>query len=352
MSRNTKVVNAPFERSRVSRCSKDIVRFVHSGGYAEGDQLPPQQELRITLGASNDTVTAAMARLVKMGLLTRKNKIGTVVADFEAATKMNWSFGIGTFVAADHGPSAFFSNLHYRCLIALSRMNCRCSTYFRVDRPTWPEHRLREYVGLEEDVLVEHLDGLLMLSPLDGRDWHGVEKGGVPVCIVGTYRDTRSGVLIDTDSFVTDAIAALRERGCKSVELVDSSRGPEFTKSAKKLGYSSISIIKPGFDAGPNFVRELLSRPESKRPDGFAVTDDYVAMELSEGLHGAGSYRPQLAVMTNIQMPIAFSLPVVRFGLDLDELVDKAVRLLYTRTTGCRPARLVESVSPRLVTER
>lgn len=340
------IVSAAFDRSSVSQCVKQLARLILAHDRPAGHRLPPQQALRRMLGTSNDTLSAAMARLVEMGVVTRKPLVGTVVADPHAAEGINWSVGLATFV--EGGPSAFFSDLHHRLLVALSRAHCRGMTYYRGEHPHWPS-RVSDFPGLNEDITNRHLDGLLVLAHMHPADWRRIVREGIPVVQVGPSScPPLCGVTIDAAVFEREAGETLAHHGCVRRALVTTLAAAGDGRGMHGSAFQEILPQQPGIEEGRRTAERLLARPRHRRPDGLAVTDDYAAMGLTRVLAENRAYRPRVAVMTNRQLPLEFSLPVTRFELDSDELVAQSVALLKARITGRIVKERVQTVAPRL----
>lgn len=330
--------------SRVDACCKRIARLICSRQLVPGDRLPPQEELRTMLGASNDTLSAAMAKLVEIGLLSRKTRVGTIVVDLSAMDQIIWSVGLATFAAADHGPSAFFSDLHHRFLVALHRTNCDCTTYLR-GFGEYPCHKMSNFAGLEQDVEAGHLDGLLTLMNLAPEDWQCIESKNVPVCYTGTWSGAPTGVLIDLPSFEREALSILETRGCRRVTLA----GCSMDDISNATGFAEAFYVVPGISGGQLAAMSILERPIDQRPDGIVLEDDYSAMGLTSVFAEAGDYRPRTVVMTNKQLPLVFALPIIRFDLESDMLVERAVKMFKSSVLGHPLAGRIEKVAPVLV---
>ena len=80
-------------------CFRQIVRRIIADGVAVGERLPVQEKLRQEFGVSQQTLSVAMERLVATGIVTRKTRIGTVLADRKPLLALRWHIGIFTFSA-------------------------------------------------------------------------------------------------------------------------------------------------------------------------------------------------------------------------------------------------------------
>ncbi|WP_066798623.1 UTRA domain-containing protein [Sphingomonas soli] len=63
------------------RIRSDIEARVHSGEWRPGDRIPFEHELVASYGCSRATVSKALTRLARAGLIERRRKAGSFVAD-------------------------------------------------------------------------------------------------------------------------------------------------------------------------------------------------------------------------------------------------------------------------------
>ncbi|RYE04118.1 MAG: UTRA domain-containing protein [Sphingomonadales bacterium] len=63
------------------RIRSDIERRVHSGEWRPGDRIPFEHELVASYSCSRGTVSKALTRLARAGLIERRRKAGSFVAD-------------------------------------------------------------------------------------------------------------------------------------------------------------------------------------------------------------------------------------------------------------------------------
>jgi GntR family histidine utilization transcriptional repressor len=63
------------------RIRSDIEARVHSGAWRPGDRIPFEHELVAAYGCSRGTVSKALTRLARAGLIERRRKAGSFVAD-------------------------------------------------------------------------------------------------------------------------------------------------------------------------------------------------------------------------------------------------------------------------------
>lgn len=339
--------------SRVEACCRGVVRLIRANGLQEGARLPPQSELRRILEVSNNSLTPAMAALTRCGVLHRAVGVGTEIADLSALERVRWTVGIASLAVAQTGASPFFSYLYHHVVTELTRAGCRCLTYVRSDEPHWP-HRISDFADLDTDIRGGVIDGLVLLANLHPDGWHEIAQRGMAICHVGPEAGGPCGVGIDMVGFAVEALQALREEGCAHVlvphrlfhvagaeERLAGRRFPELRLERLDFGHSPVD--------GERLAARLVRRTPANRPDGILVLDDHPALGLSAAFAVGGNYRPRIAAMTNSRLTPAFALPVLRWDIDVEALVQRAARLLMARLHGRLPAGRTELVAPKRV---
>lgn len=316
-------------------CIRQIVQFICNSALADGDQLPPQLELCQRLRTGNQTISAAMHALVDLGLLKRKTRVGTVIADLTALERLPWTVGVASIPATARGPTAFFALLHHQIISALSEANCRSMSYLRHRPAHWPLE-VRDFPGLEDSVNQRDLDGLILMTNLNHADWRRLDELGTAVCHAGPFADVCCGIVIDRIGFVSEATQVLQDAGCRQIAIADvlPQEGESTREHASPTAALSIGGIED-LEAGRATARALSQRPANERPDGIVAADDYSAMWLAEGLKRAGDdYRPMIACITNRQLPLSYALSVRQWELDINLLAARTVALIQGRLLG------------------
>ena len=67
--------------TKYQRLARVFAACVRSGDYASGDHLPPETEICAALPVGLSTVQKALAQLVEEGMVIRRRKLGTFIAD-------------------------------------------------------------------------------------------------------------------------------------------------------------------------------------------------------------------------------------------------------------------------------
>lgn len=337
------------KRGQTHRAYKRLLRFIHSEGLGPGDKLPSQQELWRKLRLNNSTLGSAMHALVAAGAMTRKPRVGTIIADLQRVPPIDWSVGLLAVPAPLQGPDSFFTNLTVRIQASLFQSGSRCVTYHRVAQG-FPAS-LAAFPALERDLAHDELDGMIVLTALSLSDWERIENQGVVLCHTPIWGEAPCGVLIDEAAMAERAIKLFSQQGCRTFATVclGGSRGLGLTSPPVRSGSVTHLATEPNVEGGRRIGEALLKRHTTERPDALIVFDDYVALGLANVLREGGQYRPALAVKTNRQLPLAFALPATFFEVDMDELVRRTISVLGKRLINPSVPPTIEWIAPSLV---
>ena len=347
---------------------KALLRLIWTNGLTAGDRLPTHWELCEKIGVSNNSLTPAMRRLVEAGVVARKTKAGTVVVDPHAFAEPLWRVGVAENFENLRSASPYFSLLCACVQNELTRAGCWPRLYLRRAANARHADALADYPALAADAKSGLLDGAIALGSLSREGWRHA-AGAAPLC--GFSEAASCGVLIDMRGVIREAVRVLAGRGCERIEVVRKAGHPAervirkgFREGlalaglpARALGEASSarahSAVIPGtlthMLAGGREAQMLLEQPSKRRPDGLIVTDDYMAAGLTAVLREAGGYRPRVAVVTHLQAPQVYALPVLRFELDIAELARCGVAILMERLRNPELPDRLDWVVPRLL---
>ena len=328
--------------SRTLGAHKQLLRFIYGHGLATGDRLPPQQELRKTLNFSNDTLTAAMEHLVNAGVLVRKRRVGTVVANPDAPGQGIWSVALAFWPYSDRSVP-FDSQLFHVLQSALVREGIRCRLYAYAGSEHSGALRLGDFPALAEDVTDGYCDAVVTPAWLDVASHATVRQAGVPLIHVGSWEDAGGGVIIDQQEMAEKAVALLASQECRRLAVVSHDQpkpGYErywhgFCQGLTATGLTPLraahvtSDLTFGVAGGAVVADKLLALPPARRPDGLVVLDDWLTLGLCARLSQGDEYRPRIVTQSNRQAPLAFALPVTRFEVDIAALGREALALVH-----------------------
>lgn len=337
-------------RPRARDAYQHLVRHIRSNRLEKGSMLPTQDELRQSTGFSHNTLSQAMAALVADGLVVRKPHVGTWVADPAAALQKTWTVAV---TVDNRSVVGYKPTLQYLIRSYLHGAGCEDRTFVRGPRELREEIgerlSLDDFPGLRQAVEAGQIDAVLSSYPLTGR--------GVLTCSVSNPLDF--GVNIDDLQWQVDATRLLVRKGCRHVGYIEAVDYPE-SRSPAKQAFRRVARRQRGLDAsyfrGHNFIeggqaagRHLLGLPARDRPDALVAANDLIGVGLTDVLSGHRRYRPAIAVKTNLQTPVFFSLPVYRYELDVDAVARRAVEMLTARLLDPSTPTEVHQAIPTLV---
>ncbi len=343
--------------TQVERVCKAILRTIWAQGLEPGDRLPNQGDLIASLGVSNNTVNAAMRRLVEAGVVVRRPRTGTIVVEPDAYSEPLWRVGVLENFHDMRTASPYWSLLGAFVQHDLANAGCWPRLYFhRIPHPP-PPLKLHDFLSLREEVDQNRLDGAVCLGSLDLDEWHGVADG-LPLC--GFHERIPCGVLVDAATWRREARRMLAEAGCRSI--ADFENGDDqgcFPIRLENGGRLRVICPRPPgspravyhMEVGRVAARTLLERPRAQRPDGLLVSDDYLAAGLTQTLRDHDGYRPVISVLTHQQNPLPYALPVLRFEVDISELSGRCVNLLLERLRDPSLPAKTEKIIPALASE-
>lgn len=329
--------------SKVRQTAVRLLRRLHAEGRQAGEALPRQEVLRRELGVGNATITGAMALLTTHGVLARIDRVGTQVADLQAAVPGLWQVGLTTYLPAQPLGSSYFADLFMRLQCHLLAAGCACCLYHQ---PLPRSDGLPPFLSTYSDLLLAAdagaIDGIVTAGLIGAATHARLAAGPVPAVELHGWEGSYRGVVVDQYPLGQQGVRLLAARGCRRFAWVQA-RPPELYQQRGWQGFCQgladcdrpASAGAPysggfGFAGGQQVAAELLALPRALRPGGVIVNDDWIALGLATALQAAGSYDPALVVQTNRQTPLVFPLPVLRFEVDGDEMARQAVALLQT----------------------
>jgi DNA-binding LacI/PurR family transcriptional regulator len=348
--------------SQVVVACKRLMGRIYDKALAKGDQLDTQEVLCQTLNMGGGTISAAMRSLVDAGVLTRRRRVGTLLADVRAWVPGLWTVGVASFLIQGQGSGSFFADLSHRLQGHLRFRACRVQSYMLAVQAGEDPPAIVHFEEALRDLESDRIDVLLTPTYVPTNiDRYRPSLRNKRIIHVGFQESAKVAVVIDEARFAREATAALVARGCKKLGLVTSSPaektndttfGTGFTHGMQEAGLAgSGRFLHGGFGlpGGRVVAEQLLAMAPTERPDGLVVTDDWIAMGLASTLRSNEGYRPLIVVQTNLQTPLAFALPVIRFTVDIDELALRAVEMVVDRLTSANGERQVAHVPARRV---
>ena len=350
---------------RTEHAKQSVVRYIRDMRLKSGDKLPPNELIRTELGLGNATITRAINALKEDGVLSTKRRVGTYVGDPEADGHPARIIGIGAQKSGDPGIGPFYSCLFHYLSTYLHDQGCQAILFHC--KPTHGESavELGYFPGLQRSVEEHRLDGVLLMVDISQAAWDWLETRKMHPVFVGATAHVPVGVMIDYSTLAQQAIDELLRQGFTKPAIVIASGvigdfvRPVFSQMTRHLPNFDPDrfYFAPSIRKTKDIAEELLRRPRSEQPDGLAILDDQIALELIAGLVrqklNGGKYLPPFVVHTNKQIPMTFPLsPITRFEVDIDVLAREVVHMLENRLR--LPATPLETkwIVPQKVTDK
>lgn len=331
-------MRSPVELPRRAESARNaLITYIHDHGLTTGDRLPPYARLRAEFGFGSQTIAAAVESLCKLGVLEVRDKVGLFVADPHGGNLTGRTVAVAVRPLAG---SAYAATLAGFIQKLLNERSCRCLTFYRNAVPTDSPHpALSEFPGLEQAVFERRCDGIISLCPFAKNDQRRLSKFGVPCCFIGDDdHDTMPlAVVIEVKRFIADAVAALRQAGCRNII--------QLCTSAEQLalrGSHPPAMVGSSYDGGKRIAARLLALPEAERPDGIISDDDTIVSGLLSGIVTGQlpqvSYLPNIATIVHAELGECYpSDRMILFRQNIETYAALAVELLLDVLRGDRP---------------
>lgn len=323
---------------RVESARNALITYIQDNGLTTGDRLPPYAKLRAEFGFGSQTIAAAVDSLCKLGMLEVRDKVGLFVADPAGGHLTGRTVAVAIRKLAG---SAYAATLAGFIQKLLNEQNCRCLTFFQSTDPAEsPFPALSEFPGLEQAVVEKRCDGIISLCQFSQAAQQKLEKNDIPCCFIGDddHESMPLGVVIEVKRFISDAVEALKNCGCRNIV--------QLCASAEQLslrGGALPAFVGSSYDGGVNIAGKLLAMPENSRPDGIVSDDDTIVSGLLAELISRQlpqvTYLPRIATIIHAELGEKYpSDKMMLFKQNIEEYAALAVDLLLGVLRGDNPA--------------
>ena len=198
------------------------------------------------------------------------------------------------------------------------------------------------YRDLERDLAADRLGGLIVVGRADLLNQQLILDARVPkLAIYGGELEGTPRIYIDRQSFLDQSLDALKAEGVDRVALLASylPAWSKFTEAAEARGMQTRRYWQhAGWGDEVSRLVELLFSPDQRCvPDGLVIADDNLVNQTVVGLLRAGIGVPEqlkLVAHCNWPAPLPSSLPAVRLGFDVNELLRRCVETLLRQRHG------------------
>lgn len=336
------------ETPRYVQVRQWVERQIITGYWKPGDVLPPERVLAGQLGVSPLTVSRALQALAREGILRRKRRVGTVVAENlpptlfqQAFTVMALGLGSGTRQPVDF----YFSSIQHSILNALAPLGLRT---------LWLDYQVDQ---IERELLSSEFMGVLAVAPAAEHIalLEDLYRRGVPVVIVGASNDLWETPTVDTDNYRAARRAAeyLLELGHRrfiglfgALETFNSrDRWRGFRDALQEAGIPETHLwtfTTPYADevdeANREAIRTVLRLPD--RPTAIFAGGYYLALCVLQTLRQSGLRVPEEVSIIGFDDPPSATLlepTLTTFRQPLEQLGVRAVQKLLELAKGNPP---------------
>ncbi len=318
--------------SKTEQAKQLLVRYIRDQKLECGDRLPPQDFLRQKFNVGTATMGKAIGELKQDGVLEVRDKIGVFVIDPNADGHAGRLIGITARHVED---SPYYSCLLCALQMKLLREGCHTQIYccdnthdkndFNFDVDDFP--------GLKRSIESGELDGIIHLDDFKDKALKFIRNHRIPLIFVGSEKISPNGVFFDQKMMLPEIYRKLEKYHPKRPALyctqgVDQHLKPVFRELTgnKGLVYSGRIL-----EDGQKIALQLLSLPETERPDWIIYMDDILAQKITSelALHLPVEKLPRAVILRNKQLMISYPvLKPIFYNIDLTEVAAIAVNLL------------------------
>lgn len=323
------------------KIADDLLRRIRAGEWDNGRQIPPIRVLEKDYPQSQMTLYRALRHLAERGHITMARRRGTFVKAVTVRERIALLTRSDVFQPGSM-PFAFQAFRHAQAFFADAGM----------DAQLYAEDELAETglpVGLLNDLERRQIAGLLSIDarfPVRFMRTDGWRRIAIPVVNIGAYRSPHI-VYVDRKAFVRRAAALAARLGRRRLALVERSEhvADHFGWFRDACGRAGVDFCPhPGHMPSPELGYEeygydLLHRlwRARLRPDALLVPDDVIAKGVAQAALALRLSVPDelcIFAMTNSGARFFYPVPVVRFDVDVADIVARAASMLVEQMRG------------------
>lgn len=337
-----------------------VERQILMGQLKPGDVLPPERELARQLGVSPLTVSRALQGLAQEGVLIRKRRVGTIVAENlppmllqRAFTVMALGTGAGTRQPVDF----YFSSLQRSILNALAPLGLRT---------LWLGYQIDQ---IERNLLSSEFVGVLAIAPAVEHVplLQDLYRRDIPVVVVGASDESWQIPSVDTDNYRAAREGAEYLLGLGHRRFIGLFGALETFNSRDRWRGFRDALLEAGIpeahlwtfatpyadeidEANREAIRTVLRLPDG--PTAIFAGGYYLALAVLQVIRQMGLRVPDDVSLIGFDDPPSAALatpPLTTFRQPLEQLGACAVQRLLELARGQRPEPLHEFLPIELV---
>lgn len=324
-----------FKETRVrgpDLVASHLLECILRGEWRQGSRIPSIDRLETMLPFSRVTIHLGIRKLVVNGFLSARRGCGTYVRNDQLRQRI----ALLNIASVDHPTRTLFSSLvTHKAEKYLMEHGCEVDIYSESRTPL-------DAGRFAHDIGDRRFDGLLSIQSAAPvllpqlAFWQGNE---IPHVHVGVHRQCHS-VDVDFGSYVEAALTEILARGHRTLACLVSLTSP-IGKSVVEQAAKREVVIPSGWQGYPEKGDELpeeagfrgflhLWQQGEKKPTAIICFDDVIAKGATQAVLALRlKKQPLIVAPVNKDSGIYYPIPIVSFETNTDELVSKAVELLF-----------------------
>jgi DNA-binding LacI/PurR family transcriptional regulator len=328
--------------SKLEPIVSDLRRRIVRGEFEPGSRLPTRRCLEGSYQISPMTLQRVFDTLAEDGFVEARGRAGTFVSP--AAPHLTH------FALLLHEAEA--DSLWYRALAHQTQQQAaqgrRVSCYTHIDGHL----DVPDYQRLTADIEAGRIAGIIFSnSPHQVAHTPLLTAPGIPRCALMSEQRFAHipAVFVDYDSFTTQAIAHLADRGRRRLAwLFNGDRVAPISGVMQRACAARHLTLNPIWQQYPyhrhplavaQVTHLLMTLPPDQRPDGLVITDDNLVPAATRGLAQAGIAPAELDVVALANFPELpeTHFPVTFLGFDMAAMVAQCFAHLDRQRRGQTP---------------
>jgi DNA-binding LacI/PurR family transcriptional regulator len=343
---------------------KHIKKRIFEGVWSKGVKLPPEQKIQTELGVSRTVMREAMSVLSSEGLIVRRKKAGTFVAD-EA----------GEQIIAILAPMQILSSKgghFYQAIVTEAQKLAKASGYRAVltigHGPTTEE--FCKSIHLFDEPVSKNVVGVIGIGAIDDYLRNKFEAAGkYYVCTDGLVSSPRENhVIASYEQMIKMAVEYLKAHGHFDFALMypDSPTNEKVEPSEMRrimveewVGKCQIDIksdryMPIPFNNGRASAYQMFKKLWSKadRPKAIIIADDIMCEITLQAIMDMGIKVPEeLSIITqsNVGHNIPFAVPLTSIQFNPTEIINAAWHMLQNMIIANQPKQPSVHIYPKLI---
>lgn len=334
-------------RSRES-IEKELRQRIQRGTYPAGSRMPPHRTLQKELGASSVTLQRAFDRLGELGYVVARGSRGTFVAKALPHTSH-----IGVVFPEEIGKGSW--NRFWSTAKRVGETWNQGPVRFRFYHIRNQQQDSDGHQQLCRDAAEGGLAGVVFLHAPHYLAGSPVLTQPLPrVIIAGRRRDVTafdaSAIEFSTGEPLEELVrrfAAEKRRLLAGITTPNVGFVERVRPLLRSLGMETRDEWWIGLSPNPtttasahDVARLLFSANARQRPDCLIISDDNLAPHVITGVLEAGIRIPRdltIAAHANFPVPTPASVPCLRYGVDMEEILTHAIAEVQRLAAGGKP---------------